>query len=495
MTITVRSAGDLGLESIERIAFRGDRVVLTPEALQHVAGARAAAVAALQRGDPVYGVTTELGYKASVVVDAAGAAAHERRLLLGRAVGSPPYLPAAEARAVLAVRLAGFLTGRAGVTPDLCELLAACLNSGFTPAIPRGSVGCAGEIIPLAHAFGALMGVGSVLGPDGRAGSAAEGLAARGLGPFEPQPKEGIALLGGAPGVTALGIARLREARSYAGSGLLSAAAAIDAASAPLDPYTPALGHLSGDALLEDVLSRLHRLLDGAGPGRTLQAPVSFRVVPQVQVHLERSVSRLEEDVRRALRAVTDSPALVDGGFVSSGGFHQIEVAAAMDGLAAALARAGEAAGQRLHRLLDGRFTGLPDQLSPGPGCGLVVVHKRAVGSLNELRRLAAPASLGSADTSLGQEDVMTFGFEAAEKLRRALSLGRKIAACELLTAFQAWWLRRRAGGRPPAPGFADLEALLAEAVGPVEEDRPLGDDLGRMAALVEQGKLPGATA
>lgn len=493
MTITVRTSGDLGLEAIGQVAFEGRRVALTSQARERVRAARTEAMAVLARGGRVYGVSTGTGWRFSTDVDPDDRSLHERSLLLGRAVGSAPYLPADEARAVLVVRLAGFLTGRAGVSPELCELLAACLNTGFTPAIPRASIGCAGEIIPLAHAFGALMGVGLVVRADGSTSGAAEALAGRGLTPFEPAPKEGVALIGGAPGAIALGIARLREARSVARSALVSAAAAIDAASAPLDPYTPALGRLSEDALFEDVLGRFHRLLRGGGPARVLQAPVSFRVAAQVQAHLERSVARFEEDLGLALGAVTDSPALVDGRFVSNGGFHQIGVAAGMDSLAAALARTGELAVQRQHRLLDGRFTGLPDQLTPaaGPRCGLVVVHKRAVGSLNELRRLAVPASMGLADTSFGQEDAMTFAFEAAEKLRRVLALVKEILACELLAAFQAWWLRERAGGRSPAPGLADVEVLLAETVEPAGDDRPLGGDLDRITAILERGKLP----
>jgi histidine ammonia-lyase len=157
-----------------------------------------------------------------------------------------------------------------------------------------------------------------------------------------------------------------------------------------------------------------------------------------------------------------------------------------MDGLAAALARAGELSGQRLHRLLDGRFSGLPDQLTPAPGprCGLVVVQKRAVGALNELRRLAAPASVGALDTALGQEDAMTFAFEAAEKLRRAEELAREVLACELLAARQAWALR----GDGPAAGLAAAAAPVLAGVAPVEEDRPLGGDLDRLLQLLEGG-------
>jgi histidine ammonia-lyase len=164
-----------------------------------------------------------------------------------------------------------------------------------------------------------------------------------------------------------------------------------------------------------------------------------------------------------------------------------------MDAAAVALVQAAELAGPRLHRLLDSRFSGLPDQLSPDPGpvTGLVVVHKRAVGALHEARRLAAPASVGLADTSLGQEDAASYAPEAAEQLRRVSQLTREVVACELLAVRQAWWLRRAAGGGPPAPGLAPLAAHLEELVAPVDRDRPLGPDLARLVDTLERDQLP----
>jgi histidine ammonia-lyase len=217
---------------------------------------------------------------------------------------------------------------------------------------------------------------------------------------------------------------------------------------------------------------------------------VSFRVAPQVLAQLRRTLGRLDEDVRRALVAVTDSPAVAGGRVVAGGGFHAVGLAAGMDAAALALVQAAELAGQRLHRLLDGRFSGLPDQLSPDPGpvTGLVAVHKRAVGALHEARRLAAPASVGQADTSLGQEDAASYAPEAAEQLRRVQELTREVVACELLAARQAWWLRRR----PPAPGLRSLATCLEDLVAPVDRDRPLGPDLARLVGALERDELPG---
>ena len=189
--------------------------------------------------------------------------------------------------------------------------------------------------------------------------------------PHRLRAKEGIALLAGSPVAAALALARLRAGERLAGQLQASAAAAVDALQAPLDPYDEAVGRLAGDPVLEEVLAGLGRATRGraAGPGPGggpgLQAPVSFRVAPQVLAHLRRTLGRLDEDVRRALAAVTDSPAVVGGRVVAGGGFHAAGLAAGMDGVAVALVQAAELAGQRLHRLLDGRFSGLPDQLSP----------------------------------------------------------------------------------------------------------------------------------
>jgi histidine ammonia-lyase len=484
-TVLVRSPGGLGRDEIARIAFDGHRLELLPDALAEVSRGRAAATVALAGDARVYGVTTGQGYLAGRDLSEPEIRLHQRNLLMGRAVGSAPWLPREEARALVAVRLARFLGGRSGVGPGLCAYLADRLNDDFVPAVPRTAVGCSGEVIPLSHAFQTLVGVGRVIEPDGELRDARAALSARGAPPYELGPKEGIALLAGSPGTTALALSRLRDGERLARLLLAGAACAIDAANAPLDAYDPAVGRVANDPLLADLLERLGRLLAGSHPDRPAsQSPVSFRVAPQVLAHLERTLARLAEDLERGLGGSDDSPALVDGRFLSTGAFHEVELAAGMDALAAALSRAADLAVQRVHRLLDHRFTGLPDQLTPvpGPRCGLVVLHKRAAGAAAELRRLAVPASIGAIDTSLGQEDAQTFGFAAGEMLRRAQELALEVLAIELLTCRQAWALR----GRPPPDGLHWLAEPLMHAVEPVDEDRPLGEDVDRVAMVID---------
>src|SRR5262249_53059893 len=136
----------------------------------------------------------------------------------------------------------------------------------------------------------------------------------------------------------------------------------------------------------------------------------------------------------RALSGVTDSPAFLGGTFVGTAGFHGIDLAAHCDQLTAALAHAAEGSAAPVRRRLDARAPGRPPQPAarPGPDTGLVTVHKRAAGEVHALRRLALPSTVGLIETSGGQEDVQSFGWEAAECLRQAIRHGHAVASCEL---------------------------------------------------------------
>jgi histidine ammonia-lyase len=479
--IPITTPGDLDPGRIRRIAA-GQRVELAPALLQHVDRQCRAAREALQSGDPVYGVNTGMGALSGVRLTGPEQLAHQHNLLLARATGGPPWLDAADARALIAVRLRTFLSGDSGVSAALCQELVALLESGVVPAVPRTGVGSAGEIIPLAHAFGPLVGIGHVLGRTGRAVPATGALQGR----YRLGPREGHALLAGVPGTTALCLMRLAEAGAAEAAMESAAALSIAAAGASRDPYAAACAR--GDDILAGVLGRLRAAVGALPEPRALQAPVSFRVAGPVLAHVLRAADALAAAVERALTGVTDSPAFLDGRFTGTAGFHGIDLAAHCDLLTAALAHAAEVSAARLHRLLDTRVTGLPAQLAarPGPDAGLVAVHKRAVGEAHALRRLAVPTPVGLAETSGGQEDVQSFGWEAAEALRGALRHARAVTACELLASCRACSLSPQA----TPDGCRVAMARLAGILGPAGGDRQFGEDIERILGMLVTGGL-----
>ncbi|MQA09775.1 MAG: histidine ammonia-lyase [Pseudonocardiaceae bacterium] len=479
--VHVRSPDDLDPPAVLRVAA-GAPITLDAGLLDRVRANRAEVLAALAAGGrPVYGVNTGMGRLAERTLTEQEQAHHQTGLLIARAVGGPPWLPAADVRAVLAVRLRTLLAEQTGVGAELCEYLAARLSGGWIPAIPRDGAGCAGEIIPLCHAFQTFLGMGTVL-DGGVALAADDALEREGIPPVALGPKEGVALLQGSPVATMHAIMRGPEAGTVLGHQLSAAACTVDALGAPRAIYDPRLA-AGADDVLAGVLEELRGYTADGHTSEHVQAPVSVRVAPQALAYATRALDELAASATRMLGVVTDSPAFLSGAFVSTGGYHAIELGLRMDAATAALVHLAEGSVQRLHRLLDERFTGLNPQLAvePGPQVGLVVMHKRAAGELHALRRLAAPAALGSVDTSAGQEDLQAFAWASGEQLREAVERLLTITACELIAARQAIVLR----GVPGAPRLAPVREFVADAVPLVTTDRPLGPEIQRLVAAL----------
>ncbi len=486
-SIPVAAPEDLGPAEVLAIAD-GASPELAGELLAHLDRRRAEVLDALAADGPVYGVHTGMGALAGVRLDAAEQAEQSRRLLVGRAVGGPPWLSRREARAVVAVRLRTFLSGDAGVSAELCAWLATLLAEDLVPAVPRAPFGSAGEIIPLAHAWGHLADVGRLLDERGDAVEAATLLGER--RPPRLGAKEGVALLQGVPVATALAVLRASEARVLLRQWTVVAAAEVALVGASRDPYRA--GVARGDDVLATILHDLRDLLgeEPAAPVH-LQAPTSFRVVGSTLSHLARSIATLEDAVDRAMSGVTDSPAWLDDGtggrFVGTAGFHGLELSAASDGVRGALLHAAEVGTARLHRLLDPGFSGLPAQLSsdPGPQAGLIAVHKRAVGVVHAQTPVAFTA-VGTHETSQGQEDVQAYAQEAAERLRDTVVAAREVIACELLAVHQAHALvpDRPAG----ATELADALARAGEVVPGSTGDRAWGEDIQALIGQLERG-------
>ena len=487
----------LNLETYRRIVSGGEPIVVDERLYEHVERRREALLRHLDTGVSAYGVTTGLGYLASETVGAEDQASLQHSLLTARASGLGPPLPRDVVRGAMLLRLVGFLSGFPGVSADLCRFLADRLNEGWSPRVPSGPFGASGEIAPLAHLFQTFIGEGFVE-LDGERLPAREALTRCGVEAYEPGVKEGVALLNGSPFATALGVrlgdlgGRLLEQASVA------AALAVALVGASARPFSARAVLLGAGTSEQKVAQRLLELL-GAGAlwEEKPQPPVSFRVVPQVHGVLARALEELATTAERRLRSVTDSPVLLDvqtgepEGLYPVGGFHAIDITRRLEGVALAVAHVTNLVEKRLHRLLDARFSGLPEQLARRPGvqAGTVSLHKAVVGLVAENRLLAAPASIHAIDTSTGQEDVQALTFLAAERLDAMLGNLEAALACELVALRQAAHLRE---GSFDAPLLASVIARLAEIVAPIDEDRTLSPDVERVVALLRTGELVG---
>lgn len=493
-TVTVTTPGDLDVAAVRAVAG-GASVRLDPTLLATIQERRTDVLAALPSAGLVYGVSTGMGAQGGIALDDEAKVAFSERLMLGRAVGGPPWLDRTEVRALLAVRLRSFLAGDAGVSADLCRWLVTLLEHDVLPAVPRDASASAGEIVPLAHAFGHLARVGLLLPADGDdegttvdAGPVLEPLSPPRLG-----VKEGVALLQGRPIATALAVLRADEAARWVRQSTVLAAAELALVRAAPGPYLPEVAH--GDRHLAQVLDRLRDLRGPVGAVRSTQVPVSFRVVGPVLAAVARCSEVVQEAATRSVNLVTDSPAYLPGhdpAFASTAGFHAIDLSLSLDALRVAVLHSAQNGVARLHRLLDPRVTGLSAQLGAEPGCaGLVAVHKQVAGEVLAVVG-EAPAVLRTAETALGQEDVQSSATAAAEQVRRALGVAQRVAAAELLAVHQARLLWGATSDPVSAGGLGLVELLdaVCSELPRTVHDRPWGRDLAALADGLSVGGL-----
>ncbi|EPR77202.1 Phenylalanine/histidine ammonia-lyase [Leifsonia rubra CMS 76R] len=480
--LLVSRAEDLGADEIVDIAD-GRRVELREPLIASVRARRDEVLAALSSGSPVYGVNTGMGAASDVILDEEAQQAQQNHLMLARAVGDAPWLSARETRAVMAMRLRTFLALDAGVSVELCGHLVSVLNRNLQPAIPKTGLGAAGEIIPLAHLGGSIAGSGEFVGPNGTR-AAADALADAGLRPFAFGPKEGVAFIEGVPVTTALALLAASDASRLVDQAIAVVAGSVSLVGASRDSFADYLAR--GD---DELLRVLRSIRDLAGPldhPRNLQSPLSFRIAGPGLAQLLRTITAVHGSVARAITGVTDSPAYIDGQFVGTAGFDGFDLAASLDSLRVSVIHLAETSTARLHRLLDPRVTGLSRQLSDRPGlhAGMVTTHKRAVGVTHAMLTRSRPASLGSIETSLGQEDVQSFSVESAVACLDAIDDARVVLACELLAIVQGL----RLSATMPAPDGGRLSELLtraADALPPGTGDRPFGRDIATLTRIL----------
>ncbi len=171
--------GALSFAEVVAVA-RGDaHVQLTDDALAAIDRARETVEELAAAATPAYGISTGFGALATRHIPTEMRAQLQRSLVRSHAAGSGPEVEREVVRALMLLRLSTLATGRTGVRRQTAELIAGLLNAGITPVVHEyGSLGCSGDLAPLAHCALALMGEGSVR--DAAGDAAACGGGARG---------------------------------------------------------------------------------------------------------------------------------------------------------------------------------------------------------------------------------------------------------------------------------------------------------------------------
>jgi histidine ammonia-lyase len=475
-------------------------VELTAEAIVAIADTRKRIEELAESPVPVYGVSTGFGALATRHVPADLRAQLQKALVRSHAAGSGPEVEREVVRALMLLRLRTLATGRTGVRVETAQALAALINRGVTPVVREfGSLGCSGDLAPLAHVALALMGEGEVWDAAGTRCPAHEALAVAGITPLELSAKEGLALINGTDGMLGQLVLACADLRRLLPTADLAAAMSVEALlgtdrvfAADLQALRPHPGQAVAAENMTRLLAGSTIMESHRGPECSIvQDAYSLRCAPQVAGAVRDTLAHAELVASRELASAIDNPVITtDGRVESNGNFHGAPVAYVLDFLAIALADLASISERRTDRMLDvARSHGLPPFLADDPGVdsGHMIAQYTQAAIVSEMKRLAVPASVDSIPSSAMQEDHVSMGWNAARKLRRSIDGLTRVLAIEILTAARA--LDLRSPLRPAAGTGAALAALRQSVPGP-GPDRFLSPEIETAVASVRDGSL-----
>lgn len=498
MTTVLVSPGPLAASDVVRVARHHASVQLSADALVEIERSRSFVDERARGTGRHYGVTTGFGAMATRSIAPDDRARLQQHLVRSHAAGTGDPVEDEVVRALMVLRLSTMATGRTGVRPRTAAAYADLLNSPLVPVVHEyGSLGCSGDLAPLAHCALALIGEG-VVRDRGVVRPTADAMRNAGLSPVVLAEKEGLALINGTDGMLGMLVLALHDLDRLIDTADLAAAMSVEGQLGTDRVFAADLVGLRPQVGQARSARQMHALLAGSeivashrhGDGQ-VQDAYSLRCSPQVHGAVRDTIEHARMIAERELASAIDNPSVLpDGRIESHGNFHGAPLAYVLDFLAIAVADLASISERRTDRFLDvARNRGLPAFLAEDPGVdsGLMIAQYAQASIVSELKRLAAPASVDSIPSSAMQEDHVSMGWSAARKLRRSIDGLTRVLAVELIAAARGIDLR---SGLRPAPATAAAVRVMRSVVPGPGPDCFLAPQIEAATDLVRAGSM-----
>ncbi len=315
---------DLSLSDVMAVARFGAKVSIAPEASARIRKSRERVEELVQSGEKIYGLNTGFGSLRDVLISPSEVRLLQTNLIRSHAAGVGEPLPEDVVRAMMLLRLNTLSAGYSGIRHSTLERIVTLLNARVYPWIPsRGSVGASGDLAPLAHL--ALVITGDPAGKiyiresdpvSNHRGDFIEtpratsfvplepGLLQRscGLGPYDLDAKEGLALTNGTQLMTALGALSLYDAFVSLEAALVAAAASIEAIKGSVQAFDERLSELRGFQEQSEIASSIKGMLRGSSIlASACNIPYLKRISQRIEAILHEDIPL---SVRQALTMV-----------------------------------------------------------------------------------------------------------------------------------------------------------------------------------------------
>ena len=461
--------------------------------------------AAVNRADPIYGITTLFGGLATDKVDAEKVCDLQRSLILSHYADFGERLPVADVRAAMLIRANTLAKGVSGVSIDLIQRYIDCLNLDITPVVKSlGSIGASGDLIPLSVIAGSLLGLSEQyqLMVAGQTENALSVLAAHNFKPYALQAKEGLALINGTSMMAALGVRNLLQWHNLYRFNLALHALSAQALTVNVDAFHPFIHAVKPHVGQAKVAATMLQLLQGSkatvatvaerykqSPGEVMQDRYSLRCLPQFMGPLLEQVELIEKQLTVEINSATDNPLIDVGGqqFLHGGNFLGQHISLGMDQLRMATSLLAKHLDVQVAQLMSPEFSrGLSASLVGNQDLGINIGLKPVQLLGNSILPLIEHMGNSIADrfpTHAEQfnQNINSQGMGAALQTRKSLALWRQQSAAAAIVACQAVDLRAKrlvgsyAADQVLSESTATLYHAIKQVLGcPSDSERPL---------------------
>jgi histidine ammonia-lyase len=495
MTIILDGSG-LTVEKLVRIARFGEKVELSPTALDCIKICRRMLEEKIKAHEIMYGVNTGIGEFSEVVLNDEQVQQFQRYLIYNHAAGIGDPAPLEYVRAAMAGRINVHAHGNSGCRPEITLTLVEMLNKGVTPVVcQKGSVGACGDLAPMAQMALLLMGEGEAFYQGERLpGKVA--LDRAGIPIPDLQARDGLAAINGSNLLTAMSALHLYDMDRWLRQAEIACAMSLEALYANMKPYDHRLHEMRGFSGAVRSARAIMKCIQGSdlvtGKMKTkVQDAYSMRSSPQVIGAAHDAIAFARSQVETELNGVGDNPIFLpeENLTLTGANFQGSPVSLPMDMAGVAITMVCVLSERRLNRLTNPALSvGLPAFLTKGAGMfsGMMLSQYTADTLIVEQRILSTPASVGSIPAAADQEDFVSMGMNTAIKNAQIVDNAYGVLGIEFMAAAQALDFR----DFTPGIGVSAARQVIRRYVEHLDVDRPLYVDHNKMKELVKSCEI-----
>jgi len=470
----------------------------------------------LEKGYPIYGVTTGFGDSCDSQISPQKTELLQRSLVNYHGIGLGTNFNEEEGKAIVLIRLNSHLKGYSAIRMELAVLMRELINRNIIPVIPKlGSVGASGDLTPLSYLAAVLMGERKVY-YNGKIVKAKTAFKKENLKPVTLKAKEGLAMMNGTSVMTALAALAWSKINRLARISDFLTAATVEVLNGNDMPFRSKVSELknhsgqkeSAEFIFNIVknsrrVQKYEQLIDSIGTiGNDdykkqhikIQDRYSLRCAPQVNGVLRDTLNFTKIWIENEVNSANDNP-LIDykENIVYNGGnFYGGHIAAACDFLRISLANSADLSDKQAALIIDGKFNNLTENLIPyleedSPEQGLHHGFKAAqitISALSsEIQFLSNPVSIHSRPTEALNQDKVSLGTISSRKLTEAVDLVFFQFSIHLLAILQAVDL---IGLKEFSSFTKKIYREIRKLSSFVDQDRPLDNETNKVCDFLK---------